>query len=202
MGQSAGWHGGATPIDQAKRLLALLDHWQIERAHLVGMDMGGQPALVFAAEYPQRVDRLVVMNALTHWDAETSWEIRLLRRFRWNQWILQRLPWLVFRRAEWTFLPPGVRLPPPLRADLWDSFRQPEVRRFIVRMCAGYQGTLPRLPNFYRRIACPLLILWAGQDKHFPTVHANRLQADVAGAKLDIVQGAEHWMAWYMAAGI
>ena len=61
--------------------------------------------------------------------------------------ILRRLPGTVFRRAERTFLPRGDRLPADLRADLWDAFRRPEVRAFIAKMCAGYQGTLPRLPE-------------------------------------------------------
>ena len=202
MGGSEGWHGGATPMDQAARLLALLDHWQLPTVRLVGQDMGGQPALVFAALHPERTTQVVVMNALTHGDAETSWEIRLLRQFRWNQIILRRLPWLVFRRAEWSFLPSGVHLPAALRADLWENFRRVAVRQFIIRMCAGYQATLPRLPALYRRIACPTLALWAEQDKHFPPVHAERLRADIANAQVSIVANAEHWMAWYLAEAI
>jgi pimeloyl-ACP methyl ester carboxylesterase len=198
MGCSDPWPGGTTPMHQADRLLALLDFWQIERASLIGMDMGGQPALVFAAKYPERIRHLIVMNSLVMWDAETSWEIRLLRQFGWNRFVLRRFPRLVFRRAERTFLPLGVKLPPPLRADLWDSFRQPAVRKFVVRLCAGYQGTLPRLPELYGRISCPTLILWAGQDKHFPRVHAERLHATIPHSRLEIVPGAEHWMAWHM----
>src|SRR5713101_1511489 len=55
MGFSDGWPGGATPAHMADRLAALLDSWHIERAVLAGMDMGGQPALVFAAQHPGRV---------------------------------------------------------------------------------------------------------------------------------------------------
>jgi pimeloyl-ACP methyl ester carboxylesterase len=199
MGYSEPWPGGATPQELARRLLTLLDAWQLPRVHLIGMDMGGQPALVFAAQHPERIGRLVVMNALTHWDAETSWEIRLLRHYGWNQRVLRWLPWVVFRRAEWTFLPLGVQLPADLRADLWGRFRQTAVRQFIVRMCAGYQGTLPRLPALYRTITCPTLILWAGEDNHFPPIHAERLRADIPQAELQIIPAAEHWMAWYLA---
>jgi len=38
-------------------------------------------------------------------------------------------------------------LPEELRHDLWESFRRESVRSFVARMCAGYQGTLPRLPE-------------------------------------------------------
>src|SRR5207253_909928 len=124
MGQSDAWTGGTTPGHQAERLCKLLDWWGIERAHIAGADMGGQPALVFAARYPTRIGRLIVMNSLTHGDAETSWEIRVLRKFGWNRLILRRFPALVFRPAERTFLPAGTRLAPELRSDLWESFRR------------------------------------------------------------------------------
>ncbi|HEV3121477.1 MAG TPA: alpha/beta hydrolase [Isosphaeraceae bacterium] len=199
MGQSEPWPGGATPFHMADRLLEIFDAWQIERAGLVGLDMGGQPALVFAAQHSIRTSSLVVMNSLVLWDEATSWEIRVLRQFGWNRLILRRLPWLVFQRAMRTFLPPGVRLPDDLRADFWNAFRQTEVRRFIAKMCAGYQGTLPRLPELYERIQCPTLILWAGRDRHFPPAHAERLHALVPHSTLAIIPEAEHWMAWYMA---
>lgn len=199
MGYSDAWPGGATPRHLADRLLTLLDHWGIGHAGLVGMDMGGQPALVFAAGHPDRVRHLTIMNSLVLWDEKTSWEIQVMRRFGWNRLILGRLPWAVFRRAERTFLPAGVRLPRELRADLWRAFSRPEVRAFIVRMCAGYQASLPSLPGLYEQIRCPTLILWAGQDSHFPPAHAERLHAAVSGSRLEILPRARHWMAWYLA---
>jgi pimeloyl-ACP methyl ester carboxylesterase len=202
MGYSDVWRGGATPAHMADRLLYLLDAWGIERAGLMGMDMGGQPALAFAAQHPERTQYIVVMNSLVVWDAKTSWEIRVLRQFGWNRFILGRLPWAVFWRAERTFVPRGVKLPRALRADLWESFKRPEVRTFIIRMCAGYQGMLPRLPELYRRIVCPTLILWGAGDAHFPPIHAERLHQLIPGSKLQIVPDAEHWMAWYMASTV
>ena len=78
MGYSEAWPGGATPEHKAKQLLTILDELNLERPTIVGIDMGGQPALVFASLHPQRVQRLVVMNSLVFGDEKTSWEIRLL----------------------------------------------------------------------------------------------------------------------------
>ena len=199
LGYSDPWPGGATPMHLADRLRQLLDAWLIERASVVGLDMGGQPALAFAARHPQRIQRLVVVNSLVFGEEETSWEIRILRKFGWNRFILRWLPGVVFRRAERTFLPRGVRLPSELRADLWESFRRRAVRRFLIKMCAGYQGTLPRLPALYRQITCPTLVLWGEQDRHFPPVQAARLHAAVAGSCLHLLPGGTHWMAWHRA---
>jgi len=199
MGYSEAWPGGTTPFHMAERLHKILDELEIERASLVGMDMGGQPALVFAATHPERMHRLVVMNSLVLWDENTSWEIDVLRKYGWNRLILRKLPRLVFWRAERTFLPRGRRLPAELRADLWKSFSRSDVRSFIARLCAGYQGTLMQLPEAYQKINCPTLVLWGEQDQHFPPNHARRLSALVPGSSLEIIPGGEHWMAWYLA---
>lgn len=199
MGYSDAWSGGTTPFHMADRLHKILDELNIERANLVGMDMGGQPALVFAAQHPERMHHLVVMNSLVLWDEKTSWEIQLLRKYGWNRFIIRNFPSLVFKRAEMTFLPRGMKLPFELRADLWKSFSQSEVRSFIARLCAGYQGTLERLPELYKTITCPALVLWGEHDQHFPPEHARRLHEAIQGSSLQIIPGAEHWMAWYLA---
>jgi pimeloyl-ACP methyl ester carboxylesterase len=202
MGESDRWPGGTTPDHMAERLRALLDHWGIEAAIVAGMDMGGQPALAFAARHPERTRALVAMNCLALEGEKTSWEIRLLRRYRWNEPILRLLPRVVFARAERTFLPAGVRLSPQLRAELWRSFRRREVRAFISRMCGGYQGSLLRLPELYARIACPTLVLWGERDRHFPLVQGRGLHAAIPGSRLEIVPGGEHWMVWHAASEV
>ena len=79
LGYSEAWPGGR-PLPQADRLLALLDAWGFDRVSLAGLDMGGQPALAFAARIPT-ASSPVVMNSLVQWDEATSWEIQVLRRF-------------------------------------------------------------------------------------------------------------------------
>jgi 2,6-dioxo-6-phenylhexa-3-enoate hydrolase len=47
----------------ARALRDLFDALGVERAHLIGNSMGGATALNFAIDYPDRIDRLVVMGA-------------------------------------------------------------------------------------------------------------------------------------------
>ena len=91
LGESDAWSGGVTPMHLADRVATLLDFWGIAKVILIGMDMGGQPALAFAARQPDRIHKLVVMNSLVFGDAETSWEIALLRKFAWNRFIFVAL---------------------------------------------------------------------------------------------------------------
>jgi pimeloyl-ACP methyl ester carboxylesterase len=201
-GYSDEWPGGATPQLLAKRLRTILDELQLARPTIIAMDMGGQPALAFAALFPEYIDRLIVMNSLVFGDERTSWEIHLLRKFGFNRFALRYLPGIIFHRAESTFLPSGAKLPADLRDDFWSAFRQVNVRRFVSKMCAGYQGTLPQLPALYAQITCPTLVLWAEHDKHFPLVQAERLHATVPGSQLQVVRGGTHWMALERAADL
>jgi pimeloyl-ACP methyl ester carboxylesterase len=194
LGRSDAWPGGATPSHMASNLVAVLDHLNVERVAVVGADMGGQPALVAAARYAARISHVIVTGSLLQWDARTSWEIALLRRFKINQFLLEHCPRVVFRRALSTFLPHGHRLDDGVREDFWESFRRPEVRRFIVRMCAGYQGTLPGLAKEYQRITAPTLAIWGERDAHFPPEHALRLREHVRHAAVKIVADGHHWM--------
>jgi len=194
MGYSEVWPGGATPYHMAERLLALMNAWRIEKAVVAGFDMGGQAALAFAARYPQRLDSVVVMNSLVQWDGATSLDIAILRKFGWNRLALRHFPRAVFARALRTFMSAGQTIDPTIRSDMWDAFKQSQVREFIVRMCAGYEGTLRRLSQEYSSIRIPSLVLWAEHDKHFPLQQAKRLAAALPNARLEIVPRAEHWM--------
>lgn len=202
MGYSEEWPGGATPAHLSERIIELMDHWQLPQASLMAMDMGAQPALVCAARHPDRISKLIVSCSLVFGDEQTSWEIRVLRKFGWNRFLIRHFPRLIFWRANRTFLPRGVQLPDELYADFWNAFRQPQVRKYVSKMCAGYQGTLQDLPEEYANIQCPTLILWAEHDKHFPPVHATRLHQSIANSQLQILPDASHWMVWHRAAEV
>src|SRR5207237_272958 len=93
-----------------------------------------------------------------------------------------------------TFLPPGETLDASVRVDMWESFRKPQVRDYIVRMCAGYEGTLRLLAKEYASIQAPILLLWAGHDRHFPPAQAEAVRNVLPSARLEVIPAAEHWM--------
>lgn len=69
----------------------------------------------------------------------------------------------------------------------------------MVRMRAGYQGTFPRLKQFYPNIRTPSLFLWAERDIHFPVGHAKKLAEMIPGATLEIIPRAGRWMSLNLA---
>lgn len=193
-GRSDAWPGPAGPQDRARVLLALLDAWGIRRAHVVGHDMGGQPALVLAARHPDRVASVTVMNSLLFGDAETSWEIAVMRRTGLSSAAFGLAPSVVYQRCLETFLE-GDALPDALDADFYGAFSRPEVRAHLVRMCRDYDEALPDLPREYWTIRAPVRLLWAEDDRHFPIAQAERFRTLHPESRLEVLPGARHWMA-------
>lgn len=69
---------GYTTRDMAEDLKALLDALGLERVHIVGHSWGADIAMHFAILYPERVDKLVVVEpniaALIEWRKSKDWE--------------------------------------------------------------------------------------------------------------------------------
>ncbi|WP_213454346.1 alpha/beta fold hydrolase [Rhizomonospora bruguierae] len=66
------WDGAPFSIDDmADDVVALLDGLGFERAHVVGMSMGGSVAISLAARHPGRVDRLLLADT-TAWYGEQA----------------------------------------------------------------------------------------------------------------------------------
>ncbi|WP_205873131.1 3-oxoadipate enol-lactonase [Mycobacterium camsae] len=57
-------------------VVALLDRFRIERAHLVGLSLGGMTALNLAARNPERVNRIVVLCTAVQLAPASAWTQR------------------------------------------------------------------------------------------------------------------------------
>lgn len=195
LGYSEAWEGPLDPVALATRVERILDALDLDRVAVVGMDMGGPPALCLAAARPERVAAVGVLNSLLFGDGPTSWEIAVMRRSGLARAAFGWMAGTVYQRCKATFLR-GAPLPEALDADLAGAFLHPEVRETVTVMCAAYERALPDLPQKYWQVRAPVLALWAEEDGHFPPGHAKRLASLVPGARSIVLPGALHWMAW------
>lgn len=69
--------GGPYRIDDlAEDLLALLDRFEVPRAHLVGLSLGGMTVMRLAAREPARVHRMAVLCTAAQLPPATAWRQR------------------------------------------------------------------------------------------------------------------------------
>lgn len=62
-GQSWPWRARADQRGQGDMLAAMMDHWEVDTATLIGLSLGAATALGYALRHPERVHRLVPTSA-------------------------------------------------------------------------------------------------------------------------------------------
>ena len=187
----------------AADVVGLLDAAGREKASLVGHDWGGAVAWWVASKYPERLERLVVLNC-PH-GAVMQKHLRrnpAQRRRSWYFFFFQT-PWLpeaVSRLANWQML---VRL---LRgssrpgtftdADLAlyrQAWSQPHAYTSMVHWYrALFQR--PPAPPPRRPIAVPTLLLWGAQDRFLGREMAQPSVDLCSTGCLVFVEEATHWL--------
>ena len=190
---------------QATMVVGFLEALGIERAHVVGHDHGGAIAQLLAAEYPERIDRLVISNA----EAYDNWPSAAERPFL----TLVRLPllgdaalWLWSRRwAVRLTLIEGKAVHNPkvltkellngyIRANMSDRHRRAKSKRFLAGQSdpANNRVTFDLLDGL-RRFDHPTLLVWAAEDPHFGPKWGERLLHDIPGAvRLELLPETGH----------
>ena len=182
-------------------LLAVLG---LERATVIGHSLGGGVAMQFAYQFPERVDRLVlvasgglgrevspILRAVTLPGAEYVVPVVLHRKVReageWLGWLPRRLGWK----------------PDDSLAEVWKGYTTLTDRAgqqaFIhtVRSVIDISGQrVSANDRLYLAQALPTLIVWGDNDHIIPVSHAHLAVEAMPGARLEILEGAGHFLPW------
>jgi pimeloyl-ACP methyl ester carboxylesterase len=155
--------------EAAGLLVGMMDRLGLARASVVGHSMGGWIAAYAAAHFPERVERLVLVDA-----AALPLE-RLSLRQAWR--MVRGLP-----RLPLTLLPVlGT-----------DALRAGPVT--VIRALRELLGMDIR--RELARIEAPTLILWGEHDATLPVAVGQRLHAHLPQAAFRVIAGAGHCPMW------
>jgi pimeloyl-ACP methyl ester carboxylesterase len=184
-----GRSGPATPQHNAVAdLLGLMDHLGIQRAHIVGMSMGGAIATDFALTHPERTSSLVLIGATVNGFPHTGFDTRFAPLFE-----AGARGDLVAAKELWL----RDRFVTPVR----DSQSIASTVRRIVTDCACQQFADARLlpgasapPAFERleTIHVPTLAVVGDAEDPGMLAIADAVQLRVPGAKKLVIPNAGH----------
>jgi pimeloyl-ACP methyl ester carboxylesterase len=186
-------NGEYTIAGQAKLLTRLLDCLRIPRAIYVGSSYGGAVAAICALDYPNRVEKLVLVGTVNN-NRPLSYKLmrvfgspvfgdvvsplligsrRLLRRrmkrvYDRHSWVLDE------RRVEARHL--------PLRAS--------GTQRAIIRTVRGWDAE--RILRDAHLISRPTLLLWGENDLEIPLADGERLHEEIPGSRLIVFLNCGH----------
>ncbi len=172
----------------------------VDQATVVGHSLGGGVALQFAYQYPERVERLVlvssgglgeevhpVLRAVALPGASAALSLSTRRVFRDPVLFGSRL----VARA-------GLADPEDVEgaARVWLALQDRATRTAFLRTLRGLVDlrgqTVTSRDRLYLTAAIPTLLVWGQRDRVLPVAHARRAVDALPGAHLEVVARAGH----------
>lgn len=158
-----------SPADASRFLLAWADRVGIDRAAWVGHSMGGRAVAGLAVDAPDRVSRLVLVDA-TVFAAGPEWPVSV------------RGLLLTLRHAAPSLLP-------VVAGDVLRSGPLTTLRSTRDVLATGNSDRL-------HAIAAPTLLLWGEHDRLVPPIVGRRIAMRIPGARFAVIPGADHAPMW------
>jgi len=157
---------------------------KIERATLVGSSMGGWIATMFTASFPDRVDKLVLVDAAGYAppkDFDTRVYFALNPSTRAEMKVL--IAKVFYNKAFQTDAAVDQAIAARLAAG--DGYTINSITESIIR---GEDF----LDDVVKTIKRPTLIIWGRQDGLVPLAEGERFNKDIAGSKLIVIEQCGH----------
>ncbi|WP_048441553.1 alpha/beta fold hydrolase [Caenimonas sp. SL110] len=183
-------------VDSYVRMVVeLLDRLGVRRFVIAGNSLGGQVAWSLAFAHPQRVERMILVDASGYDPTSGTQEQVLPLGFH-----LARTP-VVKRVAEYALprfvVERSVRSaygdPDKVTAQLVDLYedmalRAGNRRALVRRIEQGYVGD----PLHIQKIAVPTLIIWGGKDRIVPLEFGKRFERNIKNSRLVVFEDLGH----------
>ncbi|MBE9524384.1 MAG: alpha/beta hydrolase [Chloroflexi bacterium] len=187
----------------AADVIGLIDAAGKEKTFLIGHDWGAAVAWWVAAKYPDRIEKLVVMN-VPHW---AVWEKNLRGNFAqirksWYIFFFQ-IPWLpesLARLRHWNY--PVQILEKSSRSGAFNdndlkqyrqAWSQPKAYRSMLNW---YRAMIqkPSAPPNSMRITVPTLLIWGAKDGFLSREMAQPSINHCDEGSLIFIEEATHWV--------
>ena len=163
--------------DFASDLLRVLDHLKAERAHVVGLSMGGRIARSFALKHPVRVHTLTLANTSPGFDALTPEEVLKFVEER-----KHRTPESMRRLL-------GSRARPGAYQALLASFKALRNESYLKTLEASVAEDRAAPLESLRM---PTLVITGDEDRVYPRELTQRMAQRIPGAELVVLEGCGH----------
>ncbi|WP_253329319.1 alpha/beta fold hydrolase [Limimaricola litoreus] len=183
--------------DLAEDVIGILDGYQLERAHVLGMSLGGYLAQMLALEHPDRVRSLSLVGS-----EPLGWEgpplPHISQAFLQHFADLEHLNW-VDREAVTDFLLTSDRL----SAGSGEPFDETAMRARIAQILERTDSPASMFNHAtldvrrdwtgrFRDISVPVLVLHGEEDPILPVANGQAIVDGIEGAELVVLPGVGH----------
>jgi pimeloyl-ACP methyl ester carboxylesterase len=193
-----------TPRGTSDLIIALLDELKIPKTIVVGISAGGLTALEIAANYPDRVEKLILMSAVTK-----KWFVKTDRVYKGAKKIFAP----AVERYTWFFYRLFFRIFPQMMARVMfkelsnyrpvefakEEFGELKSTTLKMRSYHGFVNDLDQYidQEILKKIVCPTLILHSENDHPVPVSHALNAKDKIQNCKLVTFNNRWGHMLWF-----
>lgn len=174
-------------------IAALLDHLGVRRAVLAGNSLGGGVAWRTAVQHPDRVSRLVLVDASGYPLQSTSVPLGFrLAQIGWLQPVMGKL---LPRRMIESSVRNVYANPDKVTPELVDRYYELTLRagnRESLTQRMKLRETDAQAAGLIKTIGQPTLILWGAQDRLIPEPSGQRFHRDITASQYVVLDGLGH----------
>jgi 3-oxoadipate enol-lactonase/4-carboxymuconolactone decarboxylase len=172
-----------TLADVAADVVATLDDVGVDRAHVVGLSLGGMIGMWLAVHRPERVARLGLLCTSAYLESRQGYvERAALVRARGMSAVADAVV------ARW--ITPGLAARDAALADGLRAMVSGIDAESYAQCCEAIGG-MDQVADL-TRIAAPTLVIAGAEDPAIPQADAEVISAAVAGARLEVLADAAH----------
>jgi len=177
-----------------ERLHGFMEALGLGRVTLIGHDIGGGISQRFATQYPERLDRLVLMNTVGYdfWPVQPIITMRtpILR-----QLALAALDLGMFKLVVQRGVFHRKRVDDELMAQFWKPLRTPEGRKAFLHFAESLDNSdLTSITEALRALPMPVLVMRGQNDLYLPAAISETLHRDIPGSTLVEIREAGHFL--------
>ncbi|HEX8476676.1 MAG TPA: alpha/beta hydrolase [Pyrinomonadaceae bacterium] len=186
---------GEYTIDwQARMIVGLMDALGIERAALIGSSYGGAVAATCALDYPSRVERLVLVGAVSNDEAKQQFLLQLAATPVMGDLVSPLVlssPRLMRWRMSKVYAKGNAQL---FEDERMRAHHLPlcsaDTQRAVLRTLRRWNAS--RVEREAHTIEQPTLLVWGEEDRDVPLRHGERLHASMPNSRLVVFRRCGH----------
>lgn len=185
--------GRYTIDSQAHAVISLMDRLGIDTASIVGASYGGAIAATIALDYPERVERLVLVGAVTSDEPKKKLLLRILQipivgdivtpLFLGSRWVLRARMEEAYRRV-------GKPIDEHMVSARHHILETANMQRAMIRTVRRWHAN--RIQRQAPLIRQPTLLVWGEADSHIPVSEAFQLRDAIPNARLIVIRNCGH----------
>jgi len=185
----------ARDVLNARAIKGLMDELNIEKAHLVGNSMGGASALSFSLEFPERLDKLVLMGA--GGGGQSMFSPMPLEGIKLLVALYQNPSLEALKRMINVFVyDPSGMSDELIQGRFENMMRKPEHLENFMKSFAQSNLIVTDFTPHLQDVKAETFIVWGRDDRFCPLDHGLKFLWGIPNADLHILSKCGHWAQW------